>query len=732
MFLHYLWIVPLLPLFGATMMFFFGRKASKAWVNAVCVGMVALAFVWACCGVWQFVHSGQPNYEARLFTWLGDGHGGITFPVEGGKTAQLNVDCGILLDPLSSIWLLFVTGIGMLIHIYSTGYMAHEDGYYRFFGYLNLFMFSMLTLILANNYVLMFVGWEGVGLCSYLLIGFYYHKHSASTAANKAFITNRIGDAGVILGTFTVLWLFGSVNFTTVTSLARANAAQLVADPHTALLLTLGTLALFVGACGKSAQVPLYVWLPDAMEGPTPVSALIHAATMVTAGVYMVARSNALFVLAPKTMTVVAIVGAITAIFAASIGLVQNDIKRVLAYSTVSQLGYMFLALGVGAFTAGVFHVFTHAFFKALLFLGAGSVIHAMSGEQDMRFMGGLRGKIPVTFRTMFIGTLAIAGIPGLAGFFSKDEILWQTWSAHGGQFRVLWYIAYATALMTAFYMFRLVYLTFFGEKRMDHEVEHHLHESPKSMTIPLIVLAIGSLFAGYLGFPQSLAKPFGIHAQTNRFERFLEPVFNNEAAGGEVATVAAGHEAVAETAATGHAAAAETVAQHEAQEGGSAEYLLMGMSVLAGFVGWFAANRAYGKAGKGYTEPINTVAPPVYNALFHKYYVDEFNDYVFTGRKPLGPVRLGAQGLGNAFWKFDALAVDGAVNGTGWLTRIAGVGSSLWDKWVIDGVGVHTVPFLTYGAGFVVRLTQWGLAQWYALVMVFGMIGFVCYYLLR
>ena len=731
MFLKLIWIVPLLPLFGAAMMFFFGRRASKVWVNAVCVGAVVLAFLWSCLGVWQFVHSGAPLFETKLFTWIGDGHGGFQFAIEGGRQTSLNVDCGFLLDPLSSIWLLFVTGIGMLIHIYSTGYMAHEGGYYRFFGYLNLFMFSMLTLILANNYVMMFVGWEGVGLCSYLLIGFYFHKHSASTAANKAFITNRIGDAGVILGTFTVLWLFGTVNFTSVTAMARANGHLLTADPHTQLLLTLGTLALFVGACGKSAQFPLYVWLPDAMEGPTPVSALIHAATMVTAGVYMVARSNAIFVLAPKTMAVVAVIGALTAIFAASIGLVQNDIKRVLAYSTVSQLGYMFLALGVGAFAAGVFHVFTHAFFKALLFLGAGSVIHAMSGEQDMRFMGALRGKIPVTFATMFIGTLAIAGIPGLAGFFSKDEILWQTWSAHSGQFRVLWYVAYATAVMTAFYMFRLVYLTFFGAKRMSHEVEHHLHESPKSMTIPLVVLAIGSLFAGYLGFPQSLAKVVGIHAQTNRFEHFLEPVFENhlELPSAAAKTHELSNEVVAESTAS---AAIQHEAAGKSEEGGSIEYLLMFFSVAAAVVGWFAASRAYGKADKGYREPIEVVAPPVYRTLFNKYYIDEFNDYAFTGRKTLGPIRLGAQGLGNALWKVDSLGIDGAVNGTGWATRTAGSGSSLWDKWVVDGIGVHTVPAVTYGAGFLVRLAQWGLAQWYALVMVFGMIGFVCYYLLR
>src|SRR5438270_3509532 len=397
-FLSHIWIIPLLPAFGAATMFFFGRKLQKSTVNAVCVGVVVIAFLLACGAVWQYSDYSRHNpgkpYENILYTWLGSDTGHLTYLAHNGTPADFHVDAGFLLDPLSAIWLLFVTGVGMLIHIYSTGYMAHEGGYYRFFGYLNLFMFSMLTLILANNYVVLFVGWEGVGLCSYLLIGFYFHRKSASDAANKAFIVNRIGDAAFLLGMFTIAWYFGSLRFTDVTHLARSGQFQ-IGDP----IITAATLLLFVGACGKSAQIPLYIWLPDAMEGPTPVSALIHAATMVTAGVYMVARSNALFVLAPKSMLVVAIVGALTAIFAASIGLVQNDIKRVLAYSTVSQLGYMFLALGVGAFAAGVFHVFTHAFFKALLFLGSGSVIHALSGEQDMRRMGALAKKIPITYK---------------------------------------------------------------------------------------------------------------------------------------------------------------------------------------------------------------------------------------------------------------------------------------------------------------------------------------------
>src|ERR1700726_4684449 len=522
LFLDHIYLIPLLPAIGAALMFFFGRKLQKATVSAVCVGSVVLAFLMACGAVLQYTnwapaHDHQP-YQTILYTWLGTAPGPLTYVKSDGTPVPLQADAGFLLDPLSSVWLLFVTGVGMLIHIYSTGYMAHEGGYYRFFGYLNLFMFSMLTLILANNYVLMFVGWEGVGLCSYLLIGFYFHRKSASDAANKAFIVNRIGDGGFLLGMFFIAWYFGSLRYVDVNQLARSGHFH-IGDP----IITAATLLLFVGACGKSAQLPLYVWLPDAMEGPTPVSALIHAATMVTAGVYMVARSNALFVLAPKSMLVVAVVGALTAVFAASIGLVQNDIKRVLAYSTVSQLGYMFLALGVGAFAAGVFHVFTHAFFKALLFLGTGSVIHAMSGEQDMRNMGDLHRRIPITHWTMFIATLAIAGIPPFAGFFSKDEILWQTWTSEGGAYRLLWVVGYFTALMTAFYMFRLMYLSFHGRPRMSHEAEHHIHESPISMTGPLVVLAICALVAGWLGWPQSLGG-------SDRFTKFLEPVFAPEA----------------------------------------------------------------------------------------------------------------------------------------------------------------------------------------------------------
>ena len=704
MFLNHIYLIPLFPAFGAVMMFFFGKRLQKATVNAVCVGAVVVAFVFACFTVVEYTHfahgTGHP-FEKVVYTWLGSGDGHLNFVKRDGTSAAFNVDAGFLLDPLSSIWLLFVTGVGMLIHIYSTGYMSHEGGYYRFFGYLNLFMFAMLTLILANNYMMLFVGWEGVGLCSYLLIGFYFHRNSASTAANKAFIVNRIGDAGFILGALTLVWYLGSFRFIDINAAARSGHFA-IGDP----ILTAAALLLFVGACGKSAQLPLYVWLPDAMEGPTPVSALIHAATMVTAGVYMVARSNAVFVLAPTAMKTVAIVGALTAVFAASIGLVQNDIKRVLAYSTVSQLGYMFLALGVGAFAAGVFHVFTHAFFKALLFLGSGSVIHAMSGKQDMRNMGGLQHRIPTTFKTMFIATLAIAGIFPFAGFFSKDEILWQTWSSEGGAYRILWFIGYGTALMTAFYMFRLMYLTFFSPSRMSHDVEHHVHESPKSMTVPLVILAICSIGAGWLGWPHSLGG-------SDRFEKFLEPVFAREA----VVLVEEGKSAQLAT------------GEKESEHTDNTEYVLMFLSLAAAGVGFAMARRSYLKAGKDYVEPIEAKAPALYTLLYNKWFVDEGYDYVFTGRRKIGDVRLGVMGAGEASSWFDSKIIDGAVNDVGWITRAVSTLSTWWDKWIIDGVCVNGPAILARMLSYPARLFEWGLVQWYALVMIAGLLGFGVYY---
>src|SRR5580692_2486440 len=584
-FLDHIWLIPLLPAFGAAMMFFFGRKLQKTTINAVCVGVVILAFLCACGAVWQYTDyahdkPGKP-YQTIVYTWLGTDTGQMNYVMRDGKPAPFQADVGFLLDPLSGIWLLFVTGVGALIHIYSTGYMAHEHGYYRFFGYLNLFMFSMLTLILGNNYALMFVGWEGVGLCSYLLIGFYFHRHSASAAANKAFIVNRIGDAGFLLGMFTIAWYFGSLRFTEVTHLARSGHFA-IGDP----IITAATLLLVVGACGKSAQIPLYVWLPDAMEGPTPVSALIHAATMVTAGVYMVARSHVVFDRAPQALMVVAIIGTLTALFAATIGVCQTDIKKVLAYSTISQLGYMFIACGVAAYSAGVFHLMTHAFFKGLLFLAAGSVIHAVGGEQDMRRMGGLRHYIPWTFWTMTAATFAIAGFPPFAGFFSKDAILWKAFSSPYGSW-VYWAIGVFTAFLTSFYMFRLWFLTFFGEYRGEtaghgedhlqvvggsragapapHEHGHGgIHESPRIMLIPLVILAVLSVCGGWVG--------------ADRFDKFLSPAL---------------HAGV--TANSQEETAAATPAPEPKEQGGS-ESLLTGISVLAAASGLFLAWVLYQK----------------------------------------------------------------------------------------------------------------------------------------
>jgi len=508
-FLDHLWLIPLFPLATAALMLLFGRRLPKTSVSFLCVGSVGLSFIYSLGAVRQLLASEPEQRVAQqiLFEWLTPGPMQLT----GGHLVRFVADWGYLLDPLSCVMVLVVTGVGFLIHVYSVGYMAHEGGYYRFFGYMNLFMFAMLTLVLANNMLLMFVGWEGVGLCSYLLIGFYFLKKSASDAGKKAFIVNRIGDAGFILGILLVAITLGTIRFTAqglpdAAGLSGIQQALKAAVDSGALAfgaptLTAIALLLFVGAVGKSAQIPLYVWLPDAMEGPTPVSALIHAATMVTAGVYMVARMNAVYQLAPFAMDIVAVIGAVTAIFAASMALVQNDIKKVLAYSTISQLGYMFLALGVGAFAAGIFHLMTHAFFKALLFLGAGSVIHAMSGEQDVQKMGGLWDKIPITARTFTIATLAIAGIFPFAGFFSKDEILGRAFDRYFS----LWLVGFITAGMTAFYMFRLFFLTFSGYSRADEHVEKHIHESPYTMTVPLMILAALSVIGGWIGWPGSL-----------------------------------------------------------------------------------------------------------------------------------------------------------------------------------------------------------------------------------
>ena len=583
--MNLIWLIPMMPLIGFLINGLFGSRLSKPIINAVACGSVLTAFLLSANAVIQLI--GLPaesrTVEVILYSWIPSG--------------SFNADIGFLLDPLSSIMILVVSGVGFLIHVYSIGYMSHDKDYSRFFTYLNLFTGSMLILVLANNFVLMYVGWEGVGLCSYLLIGFWYERKSATDAGKKAFIVNRIGDFGFALGIMLLFWHLGSVNFAEVMRLAPE---QLAIGGG---IVTAATLLLFLGATGKSAQVPLYVWLPDAMEGPTPVSALIHAATMVTAGVYMVARCNVLYIMAPTTLLVVAIVGLFTAIFAATIGLFQNDIKRVLAYSTVSQLGYIF---------------------KALLFLGAGSVIHAMSGEQDMRKMGGLKDKLPKTFWTMMVATLAIAGIPPLAGFVSKDEILWMSFSSPYGS-PVFWIVGVITAGLTAFYMFRLVYMTFYGNPRYDKHTAEHLHESPATMTTPLIILGVLSVVGGLIGWPAVLGGGAWL-------EHFMHPVF---------------------------AKAQEIGIQHAGEHSHSLEYLLIALSIALVVVAILTARRLYLNRSED-SDSMEKSLGGIHTLIYNKYYVDELYDKVFITPTVKISVLL---------WKkFDVLIIDGFVNGSAWL----------------------------------------------------------------
>ena len=609
-----LWLIPALPLAGAAINGFLGKKSSRTAVTTVGLVFPGAAFAWALLVALRFSSLDLP-YQEYVAHWI--------------RYGNFSADFALYLDQLSLIMLLVVTGVGFLIHIYSVGYMWDDPSYYRFFAYLNLFMFFMLTLILANNYLVMFIGWEGVGLASYLLIGFWFTKDSAASAGKKAFIVNRIGDFGFLIGLFLIIQHFGSLNFTQV----FAQVQPFVPENTSAGLLTAIGILLMVGACGKSAQIPLYVWLPDAMEGPTPVSALIHAATMVTAGVYMVSRSHVIFERAPMALMVVAVIGTLTALFAATIGITQTDIKKVLAYSTVSQLGYMFMACGVGAFSAGIFHLMTHAFFKGLLFLSAGSVIHAVGGEQDMRRMGGLRSFIPWTFLTMGIATLAIAGIPPFAGFWSKDEILWKAYSSDHGSW-VFWLIGVITALLTSFYMFRLLFMTFFGDyrgARVDAHGQAHAvhgqdehghqehghgepHESPMVMLVPLMILALLSMVGGLVGIG-------------NRFEQFLGPVF--------------GSGAVAEGA--GEAASRGT------------ELALMGISVAVAFLGLIFAYVLY--VSKPYLpEKIADALNGFYTTVLNKYYVDELYAKLFV--KPL------VDGSTTILWQgVDRKVIDDTVN---------------------------------------------------------------------
>jgi NADH-quinone oxidoreductase subunit L len=598
-------LVPLFPALAVLANLAFSRRMSETSVGILACSAVGASFLASIISVLGLLSmdAGHRTVEAIVYQWIGSG--------------KFSVDIGFLLDPLSSVMILVVTGVGFLIHVYSIGYMHHDKGIRRYFLYMNLFVFAMLLLVLGNSYLLLFVGWEGVGLCSYLLIGFWYHKDSASDAGQKAFVVNRIGDFGFMLGMLLIVVHFGTLNFTEVFS--EAHHVFHSGDG----MVTLITLLLFLGATGKSAQLPLHVWLPDAMEGPTPVSALIHAATMVTAGVYMICRSHVLFDLAPASLTVVATVGCLTAFFAGTIALVQNDIKRVLAYSTVSQLGYMMLAAGVGAYTAAIFHLMTHAFFKALLFLGAGSVIHALHEEQDIRNMGGLRTIMPTTYKTFVIASLAIAGIPPLAGFMSKDEILYSTFTAgHGGGYTVLlWAMGILTAFMTAFYMFRLVYKTFHGESRMDPEVEKHAHESPPVITVPLSILAFLSVFGGFLGIP--------ILLKYNVMHNWLGPIF-------------------------------EAVGEHGGEAAHAAHSLLtelglMGVSVMVAVGGILLALTIILRRPQ-LAEDMRSNYGYLYDLFLNKWWVDELYDSTVV--RPLWAVS-------GIFWnEFDGKGIDGTLHG--------------------------------------------------------------------
>jgi NADH-quinone oxidoreductase subunit L len=601
--LDYVGLIPLFPAIGFTLNLFFGRRMSKGAVGFIACAAIGLSFLVSLLVFTDLLRLAPANrsVEKILYRWIISG--------------EFQANVGFLVDPLSIVMMMIVSGVSFIIHIYSHGYMHDDRDFPRYFTYLNLFVFFMLLLVSANNFLLMFVGWEGVGLCSYFLIGFWYEKKSASDAGKKAFIVNRIGDYGFLLAIFLIFVTFGTIDFKDVFSAVTGKFAV------GSGIVTLITLLLFMGATGKSAQIPLYTWLPDAMEGPTPVSALIHAATMVTAGVYMVARCNVLFLMAPTSIFVVAVIGAATAIYAASIGLAQNDIKRVLAYSTISQLGYMFLACGVAAFTAGIFHLMTHAFFKALLFLGAGSVMHALSGELDMRKMGALKPHMPRTYWTFLIGTLAISGIFPFAGFFSKDEILWKALTQGGF---IFWLVGVVAAFMTATYMFRAVFMTFHGKSRVDHEVAHHLHESPGMMTVPLIILAVLSIVGGFIGFP--------IVEGWNQFGEFLSPVFAVPPKVAEAAHHSAGFEVG-----------------------------MMVVSIIIAVLGILSAYRMYIKK-PGLPDRLAERYSIPYQMIANKYWMDEIYDFVFVG--PL--IRISV-----FLWRiFDDILVDGTVNGVAAVVR--------------------------------------------------------------
>jgi NADH-quinone oxidoreductase subunit L len=635
----HLWLIPLLPFLGFLLNGLLGRRLPKAVVTSIALLFTAAPLAMVAGIAFRFSTLTLPYVERLAIPWI--------------QTSTFRADFAFLLDPLTLVMLLVVTGVGFLIHIYSVGYMAHEEGYWRFFAYLNLFMFFMLTLVLAEDFLLMFVGWEGVGLASYLLIGFYFLRQSAADAGKKAFILNRVGDFGFVLAMLLMVAHFGSLSYSKVFG-AIAQHPEMQGGFLTAIALL-----LVLGATGKSAQIPLYVWLPDAMEGPTPVSALIHAATMVTAGVYMVVRSHALFDRSPFALGVVAIIGAATALFAATVGMVQTDIKRVLAYSTISQLGYMFLACGVAAYSAAIFHLVTHAFFKGLLFLAAGSVIHGLGGQQDMRAMGGLRKSVPITFLTMSCGVFAISGIPPFSGFFSKDEILYRAFlSPAGGP--ILWFVGLVTAGLTAFYMFRLWYLTFFGQSRTADE---HPHESPWSMLAPLVLLAALALGGGWIGIPHAL---WG----GNQFSHFLDPVLRN----------------------------AQAAVRPEGSE--TQERIFSGISVAMAAIGWFFAYLLYCRK-PGLADRIAERAGGAYRLLEHKYWVDQIYSAVIVA-----PLLFITRYL---LWG----AVDsGVINGGGMIASGSARGLGALVQRVQSGNIRSYAGWLAIGAAALLLITYFGFTM--------------------
>jgi NADH-quinone oxidoreductase subunit L len=687
---HLVYLLPVLPFLGALLngVILKGRIGKRAVAGIACGSVGAAAGV-ALLVIFGYMTGaiahlpGQYGFDLDVYRWI---PAGLLTSASSG-IVPFNVDMGFFIDPLACVMLFVVTFVGFWIHLYSVGYMAHDEGFQRFFTYLNLFMGAMLMLVLGNNYAVMFVGWEGVGLCSYLLIGFYYKEEFPPYAGRKAFIVNRIGDFAFMVGLFALVANFGTLKFSTLFARIAADPSLALRPYHLGLTVAgFAALCLFIGAMGKSAQIPLYVWLPDAMAGPTPVSALIHAATMVTAGVYMVVRSNVLYRLSPGVSLFIAVIGCLTALMAGTIGLAQTDIKKVLAYSTVSQLGYMFLAAGVGAYTAAIFHLATHAFFKALLFLGSGSVIHAMGGEQDMRKMGGLRKYLPVTYWTFWLAALAISGIPPLAGFFSKDQILSEVasrglWALYG--------IGLLTAGLTACYMFRAVYLTFHGEFRGTEEERHHLHESPKVMTVPLVVLAVGACVAGLVGIPAAIT---GEGFDLNVFNRFLDPVL------AEVKGLVPG--------------------AHHLTRG--TELLLILASVGVAVAGWMLARSIFKQRGLAGGEVWARRFPRVQKVLVNKYYVDEFYD---------ATIIRGFWATARALFAFDARVIDGFfVNGARNVTVLVSMLSGLFDRYVVDGL-VNLVGSILSGLSYLFRRVQTGYVSNYALVLALGMFALVCLY---